>query len=119
MGRRKILVIEDRSELQRLFKEELGDEGYDIKVATTGEEALEIILNRKEKFNLITLDIALPGIDGKEVLTTLRESGCAIPVIIVTGFDEVDDEIKELSDCFLVKSSDIDILKGEVRTILK
>ena len=59
----KLLIVDDDANIQRLYKEELEEEGYDIVIASTGKDALEMF--EKENPDIVTLDILMPDIDGK------------------------------------------------------
>ncbi len=62
----RLLVVDDDKNLRTLYKEELGDEGYEVDCAASGSEALEMVKNNKP--DLVILDISMPGMDGIEVL---------------------------------------------------
>jgi DNA-binding response OmpR family regulator len=80
-----ILVVDDDVEIQRLLKSFLDKEGYDVKCARTGDEALEQLENRP---GLVLLDIMMPDMHGLQVLNRIREMSPATPVIIMTGLAE-------------------------------
>lgn len=113
----KILVVDDEPDLGRLCKEELGDEGYDVAVADTGIKAMELF--RREKPDLVILDIKLPDMDGLELLARIKEIRQGVPVIMHTAFDYMYDLAQENSDAYVVKSSDFRELKTTIRRILK
>ncbi len=83
MRRESILIVDDERGIRDLLGQILGDEGYETQMAASGEEALEAL--EKELFDLVLLDIWLPGIDGVEVLRRLRSSGNEVPVIVISG----------------------------------
>ena len=66
----KLLVVDDDFNIQRLYKEELEEEGYEVTIASTGKEALEIF--ERENFDVITLDILMPDIDGISLLRKMK-----------------------------------------------
>lgn len=76
-----ILVVEDEAKVARALKEGLEGEHYDVVVAKTGEEGF--FRATAEVFDLVVLDLMLPGRDGIEVLTTLRKRGVQTPVLIL------------------------------------
>src|ERR1700730_16268123 len=87
--RRKILVVEDDRTLRQALAFNLSREGYDAVTAADGENALAIA--RAGLFDLILLDVMLPGMSGVEVLRTLRREGIDTPVIILSAKgDEID-----------------------------
>src|SRR3989338_9078041 len=78
----KILVVDDEEGIRLLYKEELTDEGLDVHLAASGEEALAKL--EKDKFSLVVLDIKMPGMDGIEVLRRIKEKWKNLPVILST-----------------------------------
>ena len=100
----RILVVEDEAKVARALQEGLEGEHYDVVVAKTGEEGF--FRANAEIFDLVLLDLMLPGRDGIEVLTTLRERGVQTPVLILTAKDAVEDRVLGLdsgADDYLVK----------------
>ena len=93
---KKILVIEDDKFLRELISQKLLHEGYDITEATDGEKGLEAV--KKEKPDLVLLDLILPGVDGFEVLAKIKEDSimAQIPVIILSNLGQKDDIEKGL-----------------------
>jgi len=114
---KRILVVDDEENIRLLYKEELTDEGYEVAVAASAEEAMAEI--EAPRPDLITLDIRMPGIDGIELLRLLREQDRDLPVIIVTAYGEyMQDFSVWASDAYVVKSADMDELKAMVRKVL-
>jgi len=93
---KKILVIEDDKFLRDLICQKLAREGYDVLEAVDGEKGVEDV--KKEKPNLILLDLILPGIDGFEVLSRIKNDPLLsqIPVIILSNLGQKDDIEKGL-----------------------
>jgi len=91
-----ILIIEDDKFLRELISQKLIKEGYNISEAVDGEEGIKKI--KEEKPGLVLLDLILPGIDGFEVLTKMREdpSLSSIPVIILSNLGQKEDVEKGL-----------------------
>ncbi|MFC1949782.1 response regulator [Chloroflexota bacterium] len=87
----RILVIDDDELIRALFKEVLEGEGHIVVTADTGEKGLAYIM--QQNFNLVFLDLKLPGIDGAEILSQMRSTGRHVPVVIITGYP--DSEIME------------------------
>jgi len=88
---KKILIIEDDKFLRELITQKLIKEGYDIIEAVDGEKGIKSV--KKEKPDLILLDLILPGIDGFEVLAKIKENPVLsqIPVIILSNLGQKDD----------------------------
>ena len=98
-----ILVVDDDPNISRLEQLYLEKEGYEVKVAADGNEAIESF--RKLPPDLVLLDVMLPGTDGYEVLKAIRKSG-SIPVIMVTAKGETFDKVLCLelgADDYIVK----------------
>ncbi len=99
----KILIVDDEPEIRNLLRLYLENEGYEIKEAGSGTEALAVI--GREQISLCLLDIMLPGMDGFHVLQKIRED-CNIPVIIISAKDTDADKILGLNlgaDDYLAK----------------
>jgi DNA-binding response OmpR family regulator len=88
----RILVVEDQRDLARGLQANLEVEGYEVAVALTGEDGLRIA--REELVDLVLLDLMLPGIDGYDVLSRLRQSGVDVPVLILTARAEEVDKVR-------------------------
>ncbi len=117
-GRRemKILVVDDDLHIQRLYKEEFQDEGYEVVVASNGAEAMEMF--ERENPDIVTLDILLPDVDGIRILRQMKEKNPRIPVIMSTAYDYRDDFAVWASEAYIVKSSDLDELKIMIKKLL-
>lgn len=112
----KLLIVDDDTNIQRLYKEELEEEGYDITVATTGMDALELF--QQENFDIVTLDILMPDIDGISLLRKMKEQKPDIPIIMSTAYDYRDDFAVWASEAYIVKSSDLGELKKTIKKLL-
>jgi DNA-binding response OmpR family regulator len=113
----KILVVDDDLHIQRLYKEEFEDEGYEVVVASNGQEALELF--EREAPDIVTLDILLPDIDGIRVLRQMKEKNPKIPIIMSTAYDYRDDFAVWASEAYIVKSSDLKELKSMIKNLLE
>jgi len=87
----KILIVDDEEAVRELFSELLEKEGHKTSVCATGEETLEML--KKENFDVVLLDIKLPGISGLEVLKNIRDAYKNLPVVMITGFGYDEDLI--------------------------
>ena len=79
----RILIIDDERNIRRTFQMVLGDEGFAVETAETGEEGLDLCAARRP--DLVVLDVRLPGLDGLDVLARLHESEPDLPVIMISG----------------------------------
>ncbi len=110
----RVLVIEDAPATQRLIEMTLMLEGWDVLVATSGEAGLEVA--ESDSPDLVVLDVALPNMDGWQVLKTLRNSPttASIPIIVVTAHDTAESKTRAhtpTADGFLGKPFDIEALR--------
>lgn len=112
----KILVVDDDLHIQKLYKEELEEEGYEVVIAGTGEMALELFV--KEDPDLVTLDILMPDIDGIKLLRQMKEKKPRLPVIMSTAYDYRDDFAVWASEAYIVKSADLNELKSTIKKLL-
>jgi DNA-binding response OmpR family regulator len=83
----RVLYAEDEEIMRTLVSDQLKEEGYDVRTAADGEEAVEIL--GKESFDLILLDIKMPRRDGIDVLKFLREKNLRPRVVMLTGVEDV------------------------------
>jgi two-component system copper resistance phosphate regulon response regulator CusR len=116
----KILVIEDEKKVALALQKGLESEHYDVQVALTGEEGFFLLCSRD--FDLIVLDLMLPGRDGMEILQTLRKTNSQTPVLILTARDTVEDKILGLdlgADDYLVKPFAFPELTARIRALLR
>jgi CheY-like chemotaxis protein len=90
----KILLVDDEETIRGLFKEYLSEEGFSVKAASSGKEAIEI--TREEKFDIFLIDLVMPEMDGLELLQQLRTLKIDTPAILLTGYEiELDESRKE------------------------
>lgn len=114
-----ILIIEDEISIARLMELELSREGYKTKIATDGNDGLELALSNK--YDLIILDLMLPSISGIEICRRVRKVS-NIPIIMVTARDDIMDKVTGLdigADDYITKPFAIEELLARVRTALR
>jgi DNA-binding response OmpR family regulator len=114
----QILVVEDEQRMAELLRRTLQEEGHQVIVASDGKEGFEIA--RSSAFDVIILDVMLPGIDGVTVARQLRERRNQTPVLMLTARDAPSDIIKGLdcgADDYLTKPFSIDILLARIRAV--
>lgn len=100
----QILIVEDDKELSQLFQKVLEKNGYQVKSASDGAQALEVL--DKEYIDLIISDIMMPVMDGYELVSELRSAGYQIPVLMITAkgsFDDMRQGFLSGSDDYMVK----------------
>jgi len=116
----RILVVEDERKLAQILTSALQAEHYDVVAAPTGEDGF--FRANAEVFDLVVLDLMLPGRSGLEILQTLRQRRIDTPVLILTARDGVDDRVLGLdlgADDYLVKPFALPELLARVRALLR
>ncbi|WP_010272045.1 response regulator transcription factor [Paenibacillus senegalensis] len=116
----KLLIIEDEPTLAKLLSYNLAQEGYDVQVAEHGGEGLKMAL--QHHYDLILLDIMLPGMNGFEVLEKLRRNGNQTPVIVLTARnaeEEIVQGLKHGADDYITKPFGVAELLARVGAVLR
>jgi len=116
----RVLVVEDEPKVAGALSEGLESQGYAVTVAHTGEDGY--FLASSEPFDLVILDLSLPGRDGLEVLDALRKKGLLTPVLILTARDGVDDRVNGLdrgADDYMVKPFALAELQARARALVR
>ena len=117
-----ILLVEDEEHLARGLKFNLEAEGYPTSVVGDGETALDLLLKERSEFDLMVLDVMLPGKDGFTVATELRKASNYIPVLMLTARGQPEDVLKGFAagaDDYLPKPFDLAILLARIRGLLR
>jgi len=115
-----ILVVEDEQKMAKALQEGLEADDYSVRVAFTGEEGFYLV--QAQPFDLVILDVMLPGHDGFEILATLRQRGIRTPVLLLTSRDTVEDRVRGLdtgADDYLVKPFAFPELLARTRALLR
>jgi len=116
----KVLIVEDEEKVALFIKKGLEEEGFQVEVAYDGISGEEKILNGN--FDVIILDIMLPGKDGNEILKNIREKGNDTPVIMLTAKDQITDKIDSFEsgcDDYITKPFSFEELLLRIKAILK
>ncbi len=115
----RILVVEDEAKTADYLRKGLGESGYGVEVALNGLDGLHLV--QESEFDLIILDVMLPGLDGWQLLQIIRRKW-QTPVLFLTARDAVEDRVKGLelgADDYLVKPFSYAELLARVRTLLR
>jgi two-component system OmpR family response regulator len=116
----RILVVEDEPKMARLLRRGLGERGFLVEVATTGEEALSFAADAT--FDVILLDVMLPDTDGFDICRRLRRDGVWAPVLMLTARTAVRDRISGLdagADDYLAKPFALEELLARIRALTR
>src|SRR5439155_18323636 len=116
----RVLVVEDEQKVAHALREGLEGEGYEVTVEHTGEGAFFRITT--ESFDVILLDLMLPGRDGLQILRALRERGVDTPVLVLTARDTLEDRVIGLdsgADDYLVKPFAFAELLARIRALVR
>jgi DNA-binding response OmpR family regulator len=118
----RVLIGEDEQHLAEGLRFNLEAEGYQAEVVETGESALARILDEGQKYDLIVLDVMLPGIDGFQVTSELRGRRRFIPVLMLTARGRPEDVLKGFdagADDYLAKPAELPILLARIGGLLR
>lgn len=116
-----ILVVEDETNISSFIQRGLEEFGYEVQIASDGQSGWAVL--QKEKFDLLILDIIMPGMTGLELCSAYRKAfGYAVPVIMLTALGTTDDIVGGLdagADDYLVKPFSFQELKARVAALLR
>ena len=116
----RVLIVEDQANVSTYLKQALTEQGYAVDLARTGQEALDWA--EAVPFDLIVLDIMLPGVDGVTVCRRLRRQGHQAEILMLTARDAVDDRVTGLdagADDYLVKPFELKELLARLRALAR
>ncbi len=115
-----LLLVEDAKRVSEFIRRGLEAEGHSVSVADNGPDGYEIALD--QKFDLIILDIMLPGYSGHELCQRLRDAGISTPIMMLTALDEISEKVgclRDGADDYLVKPFDFDELAARVDALVR
>ncbi len=116
----RVLVVEDEKSIREGLRDVLTFHGYDVEVVASGEAGLESIL--RDRFELVLLDVMLPGLNGFDVCRQVRESGASVAILMLTAKGSEDDIVEGLScgaDDYVTKPFSIRELTARVDALLR
>lgn len=118
----KVLVVDDEDSIQKLVAFNFTRAGFEVETASNGEEAVGVVLETKNPFDIIILDLMMPGMDGLEACKKLRSMGNHTPIILLTARDEEVDLILGLemgADDYVTKPFSPRELVARARAVLR
>jgi two-component system OmpR family response regulator len=117
---KRVLVVDDELPITELLQMALNFEGYEVNIAASGREALE--LTKSFRPDLIVLDVMMPGLDGFQVVKRLREERDDTPILFLTARDSIEDRVEGLrlgSDDYLTKPFSLAELTARIEAVLR
>ncbi|HZT31848.1 MAG TPA: response regulator transcription factor [Bryobacteraceae bacterium] len=118
----RVLVVEDEQHLAEGLRFNLEAEGYQVDVAETGEAGLELLGRESPGYDVVILDVMLPGKDGFTVMAEMRKSGLYVPTLMLTARGHPDDVLRGFAagaDDYLPKPFELAILIARIRGLLR
>jgi DNA-binding response OmpR family regulator len=118
----RVLVVEDEHHIAEGLRFNLEAEGYQVQVAETGEAALAMLSADSPGFDVVVLDVMLPGIDGFTVISEMRQGGQFTPTLMLTARSQPDDVLRGFAagvDDYLTKPFELPILIARIRSLLR
>jgi two-component system, OmpR family, alkaline phosphatase synthesis response regulator PhoP len=119
----RVLVVEDEQHLAEGLRFNLEQESYEVEVVDNGESALDLLVGEKRtSFDIVVLDVMLPGKNGFEVVAEMRHAGQYVPTLILTARGHSDDVLQGFAsgaDDYLVKPFELDILIARIKGLLR
>jgi len=114
---KRILVVEDEPNMRLLVAEELMDAGYEVDEAENGEEAIRKF--SEKAYDLVTIDIEMPGMNGLELAGKLREIRREAKLVLLTAYSHYKSDMASwAADAYIVKSSDLTELKEVISRLI-
>ena len=118
----RILVVEDEQHIAEGLRFNLEAEGHEVTVVTDGEQTLASILDNRQSFDVVVLDVMLPGRDGFAVASALRSAGQFVPILMLTARGRPDDVLRGFeagADDYLPKPFELAILIARINGLLR
>src|SRR5713101_4273974 len=118
----RVLIVEDERHLADGLRFNLEAEGYQVQIVETGEAALDVLLTEAPPFDVVVLDVMLPGKNGFTVISEMRHAGNFIPTLMLTARGHPDDVLKGFAagaDDYLTKPFELTILIARIRGLLR
>jgi two-component system, OmpR family, alkaline phosphatase synthesis response regulator PhoP len=118
----RVLIVEDEEHLATGLRFNLEADGYQVELAETGEVGIELLMETPARFDVVVLDVMLPGKDGFAVVSELRQRGQFVPVLMLTARNRAEDVLSGFAagaDDYLPKPFELPILIARIRGLLR
>lgn len=117
-----VLIVEDEKHLADGLRYNLKAEGYEVDVAGSAEEAFPLLVDRQPSYDVIVLDVMLPGMDGFSLATRVRAHGLFVPILMLTARGQAEDVLRGFeagADDYLPKPFDLAVLLARINALLR
>jgi two-component system, OmpR family, alkaline phosphatase synthesis response regulator PhoP len=117
-----VLIVEDEKHLADGLRYNLKAEGYDVETVGTGEEAFALLVDDRKGYDVVVLDVMLPGMDGFSLASRLRSRGHFVPILMLTARGHAQDVLRGFeagADDYLPKPFDLAVLLARINALLR
>src|SRR5678815_2846001 len=117
-----VLIVEDEQHLADGLRYNLKAEGYEVDIAGSAEEAVLLLLDRRKVYDVVVLDVMLPGMDGFALAARLRAKGQFVPILMLTARGQAEDVLRGFeagADDYLPKPFDLSVLLARIHALLR
>lgn len=117
-----ILIVEDEVHLAEGLRYNLKAEGFEVDIAGTAEQAVSLLLDKRKPYDVLVLDVMLPGMDGFALASRLREKGQFVPILMLTARGQAEDVLRGFeagADDYLPKPFDLAVLLARIHALLR
>ena len=117
-----VLIVEDEKHLADGLRYNLRAEGYEVDIASSAEQAASLMLEKRKSYDVVVLDVMLPGMDGFLFASKLRERGEFVPILMLTARGEAEDVLRGFeagADDYLPKPFDLSVLLARIHALLR
>jgi DNA-binding response OmpR family regulator len=117
-----VLIVEDEKHLADGLSYNLKAEGFEVETVGTGEDAFSLLVDRNKTFDVVVLDVMLPGIDGFSLASKLRSQGQFVPILMLTARGQAEDVLRGFeagADDYLPKPFELTVLLARINALLR
>ena len=117
-----VLIVEDEKHIADGLRYNLNAEGFEVETTRSGEEALAMLVDDHKTFDVLVLDVMLPGIDGFSLASKLRSLGYFVPILMLTARGQAEDVLRGFeagADDYLPKPFDLSVLLARINALLR